>query len=422
MSKFGHTKDKILKLLESGKMTPTEISEKTGLSPSTVSQHLQELGSSGAVTYSKDSHFRKVKYYSRNTNSNNGDYKTGNFMEKMTNRTLGYTIAALAILALAYVVISAGFASAVNTVPITLTDPPLVPNGTTSLYINYSSVALHVSGSDNSSGWVTSNNSGTINLLSLVNFSQVIAGVKLQNNSFIDLARFKISSAQIAINGTTYNVSVPNGQITVPLVGKNKVNSTAGVMIDFSPTVAAAYVGNSTVFIMVPAAKAFVVSALGQSNSLSSSKASVSIGARRRLSDNETADVEMNANVSLSNASLVNGANGNIIFSISVKNNGNRSIEINHALVLGREMLAINITRNCTRPTEEFNDSCHCLLPASAWCCCLKRRFQSRRSSTSLILMLMRRLPAISSLLSRGPLYRSSTSLISMLMRRLPET
>ena len=81
-------------------------------------------------------------------------------------------------------------------VPISLTDPPIVPAGTTVLFADYSSVGIHIAGNSNATGWIYSNTSGSVNLLSLINVSQEIATVNVPTNSVIDLVKFEINSAR----------------------------------------------------------------------------------------------------------------------------------------------------------------------------------------------------------------------------------
>ena len=63
MTKTLQTKRKILNLLKNRDMTLSEMSRELGLSPATVSQHLDELRSMDAVEKLGNEHFRKLKYY-----------------------------------------------------------------------------------------------------------------------------------------------------------------------------------------------------------------------------------------------------------------------------------------------------------------------------------------------------------------------
>ncbi|VVB77165.1 Bacterial regulatory protein, arsR family [uncultured archaeon] len=63
MSKTLETKRKILILLRKKEMTISELSGSLGLSAATISQHLDELRSTGAIERIENEHFRKLKYY-----------------------------------------------------------------------------------------------------------------------------------------------------------------------------------------------------------------------------------------------------------------------------------------------------------------------------------------------------------------------
>ncbi len=176
---------------------------------------------------------------------------------------LGVIVLAVIVLALTYVVSSDVFASGSN-VAVQMTDPPSVPSGTQQLLISYSSVQVHTESignlSGNQSGWVTASGSGTVNLVALTNVSQTIANAHVTANAVINVVRFNITSAKIVINGTTYNVSSPNSQITVAVTGSGKINSNASsVLIDFYPTVTARGGATAGSYMLVPAARAVVV-------------------------------------------------------------------------------------------------------------------------------------------------------------------
>ncbi len=186
--------------------------------------------------------------------------------------------------------------SGYNEVPIAMTDPPNVPNGTSALVITYSNVQVHTFGT-NSSGWVNASGSGSVNLIEVVNSSQTVADANLAANTTINIVRFNITSAKITINGTTYNVSVPSNQVTVAITGSQKVNSSSAVLIDFYPTVNShtSAQSNSTssavVYMMAPAGRAVILA----TNSTVS--VSTSIGARNSLS--ASAKVQIGLNVSV---------------------------------------------------------------------------------------------------------------------------
>ncbi len=63
MGRTMETKGRILEMLSCEKKNLTELCAVLGLSPSTVSQHLHELKTQGAIYLVVDTHFRRYKYY-----------------------------------------------------------------------------------------------------------------------------------------------------------------------------------------------------------------------------------------------------------------------------------------------------------------------------------------------------------------------
>ncbi len=365
MSRTGETKNSILKLLEQKNKTLSEISNELGLAPSTVSQHLQELETSGAIEEVENEHIRKWKYYRLNPNYKDNAGLMGIVNRKVADsRVFYYIIGIVAIVAIAY------FASAylnigvpaspfysgnvthanatlslsgATYVPLRLTDPPKVPEGTSALMINYSAIGVR----SNSTGkWTYSNASGSVNLISLVNVSKMIGGVSVSTNDIIDMARFNITSATITINGTSYNVIVPNSQVSAHIVGNDKVNSSNGVLLDFTPVVAAIYTNTSTIFMMVPSLKAVVVPNPSIAY-FGPGRAHLEVGNIYNLDSNDRKGLNYTqANLSIASTHISTG-NGTIAFSVTVKNNGNKSVEIDHVSIFGNETPLIRINGSC---------------------------------------------------------------------------
>jgi hypothetical protein len=203
-----------------------------------------------------------------------------------SNAILYVVLAIAAVLIIAYAAVGLSHGKAGTTrVAVQLTDPPTVPAGTQAVVVAYSSVDVHVSGAGNQSGWVSAAGSGSVNLIALTNMSQTIADADVAANSTIDLVRFNITSVKITVNNTTYNVASPNNQVTASVTGDQKINSSAAVLIDFYPTVNAQASGNGTAYVLVPAAKAVVVTANStvSINTQVGSTASIGSGIRARL-------------------------------------------------------------------------------------------------------------------------------------------
>ena len=213
-----------------------------------------------------------------------------------------------------------------------LTDPPTVPNGTQALIINYSSLEAHVVGPNNSSRWVSGYGNGTVNLLGLVNSSLIIGQAKAVDNGVVDEVRFNINSAKITINGTTYNVSVPDSQVTAGILRYPGQRTPGEVLIDLFPSVVAAYNGNSTSFSLLVDVKAIA----------QPQKTPIRVGIIARLNRNETGRFnDVNTNVYLSNAAISQIGNVSRV-SVDVVNRGTDSIVIKHVVVMGRKNVTIN--------------------------------------------------------------------------------
>ena len=243
---------------------------------------------------------------------------------------VGAVVLLVIIIAGAYLIMQnqANLGSNANLAVISLTDPPNVPNGTTSLMISYSAVQAHVVNAS-SSGWVNVQGSGSVDLLSLLNVSQVIANSGIAANSTINMVRFKVNSANITINGVTSNVSVPSSMITANV--SNSGNSTSHVLVDLSPSIVTIYTNSSTVFVMVPSVKAVA---------FTGSQGYVQIGARSQLTASEKADIKSQSNISITNEAVVSAGNSSTV-SVTVKNNGNQSITIKHVMVKGSMQVVV---------------------------------------------------------------------------------
>ncbi|MGC8586980.1 MAG: hypothetical protein ACP5K9_01670 [Candidatus Micrarchaeia archaeon] len=218
------------------------------------------------------------------------------------------------------------------TLAVQLTDPAQVPYGTEALNVNYSSVQVHyIYG--NSSGWVNAGGSGSVNLLSLVNLSKTIGSASLPVNATIDMARFNITSSSIMINGTTYPVTIPSQQITAHITSKGMGSGYTGLLLDLSPSVATIYTLNSTIFVMVPSIKAVVVPGLNASSASLDNEAHINAKAREQLDSAAP-------NITITSASL--SANGNSTdFSVTVKDNSNSTVVINHIMIFGNTSIAM---------------------------------------------------------------------------------
>ncbi len=326
VSKTWKTKRKILSIISREAKTPSEISNELNLAPSTVSEHMEELERMGAIKQVDNPFIKKWKYYKVNP-----DFDSKHIGG--TRLPVGVPqAAAVFVIILGLLGVLAFGASSVGgggqQVLFSLTDPPSVPNGTQSLNIAYSSIQAHYVGSEGSSGWISGAGSGSLDLMNLINTSQVIGTGQFPANSTIDMVRFTIASANIVINGTSYNVTVPSGQLTTSVSG-TKVGTNSSVLIDMSPVVAAIYTSNSTIFVLVPSLKAVMVG-----GTLLNSRAY--IGERHRLSSEEQDKLNETApSISISSATLKVIGNSTVQLSVTVKNTGNENATLRHAVLNG---------------------------------------------------------------------------------------
>ncbi len=214
-----------------------------------------------------------------------------------------------------------------NAFVLQLTDPPQVPAGTQALYMGYSGLQLHEFGAGNSTGFINVNESGTVNLLNLVNFTQTIGVASIKPNETFNFVRFNITSAKIEINNVTYNVSVPNNRLMVRIGNYN--SSARGVLIDITPSVLEIYSANQTIFVMVPSARAVAIGATLVNGS------SAKVGYTARKAEQEDRSLEdVRPNISMVSASISESGNVTTI-TAQIKNNGNSTVVLKDMMIFG---------------------------------------------------------------------------------------
>ncbi len=225
-------------------------------------------------------------------------------------------------------VISVTPSAANNTVMVQLTDPPAVPNGTQSLVLYYSNIELHSAGKSNSTGFMSLNALGSVNLMNLTNFTQTIGIGKINKTANFDLLKLNISGATITIDNITYNVSVPNNVLLVKLSSLLNASSSTAI-VDFYPSVLQIYVANQTLFVLVPSLKGVVIKGLP----LNASQAHM--GAKARLQNSARAEIaRYGANISIMGSTL-EVHNSTVDFSVTVKDNSNSSVMVNDIMLSG---------------------------------------------------------------------------------------
>jgi DNA-binding transcriptional ArsR family regulator len=322
----GTTKEEIIKLISAGHNNLSVISEKLDLAPSTVSKHLHDLEANGIIKQKEDIHFKKWKYYRLDPKMNAEHIKKNGVTVSKTLIISGIA-AALVISSLLYFIGAQHYNNgklSISYVPISITDPPQVPEGTQALYLNYSSLTVHTT-QGNSTQWLNLNSSGRLDLLSLVNKSQVIGLVGIEPNATVDQIRFNISSASIMIDNATYNVYIPTKEVLANVSGVKIVNDSSTILMDFEPTVTTIYTRNSTIFILVPSLRAAISPDAGL---VTHSETGISI----RLAAPLTRSMNQlfpNAipNVTVDN-STISIEGGNVVFNATVSNSWSSNITI----------------------------------------------------------------------------------------------
>ncbi len=230
-------------------------------------------------------------------------------------------------------------------IPIAMTDPAEVPANTTSLYISYSSFKVTFFTANASGGIIAVNSSGSIDLLSLVNASKVLAVVNLLPNSFVKSIQFTVVSANATINGTTYNVEVPNPIVTAAVSANfNKINSSSSLVLDFTPALITVYTANSTEYVLVPSLLA-----------LSSTGISKSIGSIAKIPANiNRTFFAARPNITITSATLQQIGNLTKI-SVTVKDNSNQSVILQHLrlkMTNGFGVSMFNFSQNVLNDTK----------------------------------------------------------------------
>ncbi len=303
-------------------MTVSEISDKLNLAISTASQHIADLKEAGAIIEIELGHAKKWRYYRLNP-----DFQLNKEIEKnnANDKAIIFgTAAVIGIVAISLYLFSVYGGQSSNALLFSLTDPPIVPNGTQSLFINYSSLEIHITAQNGSSMWIPGKGNGTIDLLTLVNASQIIGLARIPKNMSVDAVRFNVDSARIMINGTEYNVSIPNSQVSTQI--SPPASNSEEVLIDLFPTVGVVYNHNTVNFSLL-----LTMKAITQPKTFDYPEP----GIRMMLNQNEISGFTGTAaGISLRNVTIKQGNNS--VVSLEILNNLNTGIIIRNVLVVGK--------------------------------------------------------------------------------------
>lgn len=217
--------------------------------------------------------------------------------------------------------------------PVVMTDPAQVPAHTSAAVVSYSSLMVHSA----SSGWTQANGTGTVNLMAIQNASSgtVIGNANISSGAKIDMIKFAVTKANITVNGTTYNVSIPNSTITANVNGNVSTSSNSSIVVDITPTITATYSHNATTFVMTSSSKVIVASNTGAS-SQSSVGSSVSLNANAQASLNAATP-----SIVITNATVSTQGNVTTVH-VTVKDNSSRSVALNNVVLYGPQAVNAN--------------------------------------------------------------------------------
>ncbi|MDE1873883.1 MAG: hypothetical protein KGI04_02065 [Candidatus Micrarchaeota archaeon] len=213
--------------------------------------------------------------------------------------------------------------------PVMITDPAQVPAGTSALVFTYSNVQLNETGPSGSQ-WVNATGSGSVNLIAIMNKTQVMGYANVAANTSITQVRMYVNTVQITVNGTVYSVPVAYRQLTLSISGNANAAAGSGVLIDYAPTVSPAFNSNSTAFVRVPSGRAVVTGNVNAS-------ASTNVGAVFPITATARASLAVvTPSLVISNATVSTSGNTTSI-SVTVKNNGNQSVTLSNLVVYGAQ-------------------------------------------------------------------------------------
>lgn len=256
MGKTGDTKKQILEMLETRNETLTEMSNKLGLAPSTVSQHIKELVDSGQIRQAGD-RARKWKYYELNKGAPSSPSHPNFPVTRIVIPIAGIILIALLATGL-YLSGSGGVASAQE---VYIAPGSAAPQGSTVFtlsdspqFYNISAIfvtVLNASVRSSSGKWYKIPlQEESFNLVQLRNISEILSGVNLSVGSYDEIV-LSVSNVTAIVNGTSKPVFLPSGKIMV--MGRFNIsgNSTNWVNIDFDLSRSLHITGNGTI-VMTP--------------------------------------------------------------------------------------------------------------------------------------------------------------------------
>jgi hypothetical protein len=209
---------------------------------------------------------------------------------------------------------------------ILLTDPPHVPAGVTKVYVNYSTLSVHQTGSTAGKGWVLLKAAGEVELLGTVNVGQTLSSAHVPVGTY-DLVRFNVTAALVTFQGKNYTAFVEGAEITAPILGGVQVTnaSSGAAILDILPTVF--NIGSPTTpeFVIKADARAFRVPTIEVSGDIEHEGHRLSLLGKQWWTDDEQGQ---SANLHIWKAALSATS-----LSLSINNTGSASALIHLVIV-----------------------------------------------------------------------------------------
>ncbi len=123
---------------------------------------------------------------------------------------------------------------------IELTDPPSRWGDASQIYLNYSSIEIHLASANDASGWFTViNQGGEVNLTSVLDVNRTLGSARLQPATY-NLIRFELNSAEVTIGGQNVTATVPSGKLQIAVTQGGlvlKAGQTSTILIELNITV-----------------------------------------------------------------------------------------------------------------------------------------------------------------------------------------
>lgn len=255
----------------------------------------------------------------------------------VARQAMRYTAAAIAVSAIIIVASTLYLNQSLGTVGqqggssarliIRLTDPPVVPRGTSSLSLTYSSIGLLVGepagGGQQTTKTVTvtpSGGSATLDLLKLQNVSQTIASASLPSGSTIYAFSFAVTGISIDVNGTKSAVTLAAGGsvLTVTLAKPSALEGTDIALLQLNP-----------VIVLTPGGYQMIPSAVGIIRGGSEADQNEEVGSQQQLSVEDKDQLEHAQGNLTATLSALSVSGNSTTITVQVKNTGNSSVILN---------------------------------------------------------------------------------------------